>query len=184
MKIVSIFGETKRTLLAVQYDGQEEDEFNKAFNQWHDVTYLRNFFHEHKPDLQYGFYEWPDINSAIEHTQKLANALEDLILEKADENAEEIPEMLQSIFKPLNNNELTTQDLQRSKTSKKWLRLYAIRLGTQCYIITGSAIKLVKNMDERSHLRDELQNLERVKNHLKEKGITDENDIDFFEINN
>jgi hypothetical protein len=180
MKIVPIFDESKYTLLAVQYDGEEEDEFTKAFNQWNDVKFLRQFFREHEADLLYGFYKWENVNRAVDHTRFLAQKLEDLIYEKADEQASEIPNMLQSIFKPLNNNETDVQALQKSKTSYQWLRLYAIRINQQCYIITGSAIKLVLNMDERKYLQDELRKLEQVKNYLKEEGIADE--FDYLEL--
>ena len=85
-------------------------------------------------------------------------------------------------LKPLNNVELNVRELQKSKTSKQWLRLYAIRISRQCYIITGSAIKLVKLMNEREHLKKELHKLERVKQYLIEIGLLDEWDVEFLEL--
>ena len=46
MKLVSIFDVTKHTLLAVQFDGEEDDEFRKAFINWNDTKYLYDFFKE------------------------------------------------------------------------------------------------------------------------------------------
>ena len=184
MKLVSIFGETKRTLLAIHFKGQKDDEFKKAFKQWGDVNYLRNFFKEHQDDLQSDYYNQFNVNSAVVLTMDLADKLETLIRGKAYKETSEISEMLQSIFKPLNNNDLSAETLQKSKTSSHWLRIYAIRLDKQCYIITGSAIKLVKTMEEKKHLRDELIKLEKVKKYLEENGILDVTDVEYIELTN
>ena len=184
MKLVSIFDPTKHTLLAIQYDGEEEDEYTKALNNWADVTYLRNFFKEHETDLLHGYYPFSSVNEAIRHTMALAQDLEDLLFEHADGEATAIENMLQSLFKPLNNNETTINDLQKSKFQNSWLRIYAIRISPNCYVVTGSAIKLVHKMEERDYLLDELKNLERVKNFLLEEGLTDEDSFEFIELNN
>jgi hypothetical protein len=184
MKLVSIFDPTKHTLLAIQYDGEEEDEYKKALNNWADVTYLRNFFKEHESDLLYGFYQFSSVNDAIRHTIVLALDLDDLLFEHADGEATAIENMLQSLFKPLNNNETTINDLQKSKFQNSWLRIYAIRIAPNCYVVTGSAIKLVRNMHEKDYLVNELKKLERVKNFLIEEGLTDEDSFEFIELNN
>jgi hypothetical protein len=183
MKLVSIFDVSKHTLLAIQYDGEVVDEFTKALNNWADVTYLRNFFKEHEADLLHGYYACPNIDTAIMQTTKLADELEDLIYDKAYGEANLEVNMLQSIFKPLLNNETNVYDIQKSKLSKSWLRMYAIRIAANCYIITGSAIKLVLHMNEKLHLVQELNRLNQVKNYLIEQGLTDENSFDFLELN-
>lgn len=182
MKLVPIFARTKHTLLAIQFEDEVVDEFTKAFRQWNDIAYLRSFFKTHENDLINGFYTWPDSQTAVFHTLTLAQELEDLVFNKANGRAHEISDMLQDIFKPLNNVELNVRELQKSKTSKQWLRLYAIRISRQCYIITGSAIKLVKLMNEWEHLKKELHKLERVKQYLIEIGLLDEWDVEFLEL--
>jgi hypothetical protein len=183
MKIVSIFDSSKHTLLAIQYDGEEEDEYTKAFNNWSDVSYLRNFFKEHEKDLLHGYYQCSNINAAITETMALAQKLEDLIYDKAYGGATQKENMLQSLFKPLNNNDTQIYDLQKSKYNHSWLRIYAIRIAPNCYIVTGSAIKLVRNMDEKDYLIKEKQKLEKVKNFLIDEGLTDEDSFDFIELN-
>lgn len=183
MKLVPIFDPTKHTLLAIQYDGEEDDEYKKALNNWADVTYLRNFFKEHETDLLHGFYQFSSINAAIYETLEIAKDLEDLIYYNADGEATQIENMLQSIFKPLNNNDTSIYELQKSKFKNSWSRIYAIRIAPNCYVVTGSAIKLVLNMDEKDYLQSELQNLERVKNFLIEEGLTDEDSFEFIELN-
>jgi hypothetical protein len=54
------------------------------------------------------------------------------------------------------------------------LRVYAIRLSTGAYIITGGAIKLTLRMDEREHTRLELEKIERVRNFLLSEHIIDD----------
>ena len=55
-----------------------------------------------------------------------------------------------------------------------WLRIYAIRLSTGAYIITGGAIKLTFKMEEREHTLQELAKIERVKNYLLSEHIIDD----------
>jgi hypothetical protein len=48
------------------------------------------------------------------------------------------------------------------------IRIYAIRLTPNLFIVTGGAIKLTATMQERPHLREELTKLEHVRTWLKE----------------
>lgn len=88
---------------------------------------------------------------------------------------------LSMLFRPLNNNEASDVLLQKEKARLKyrfkhpsWLRLYAIKLTTGIYIITGGAIKLTATMQEREHTRIELAKLEKVRRYLIDADITDE----------
>ena len=87
---------------------------------------------------------------------------------------------LDTLFRPLDNNETTESLLQRDKARLKnrprhssWLRIYAIRLSTGAYIISGGAIKLTYQMDEREHTRNELEKIEKVRNYLLNEHIID-----------
>jgi len=53
------------------------------------------------------------------------------------------------------------------------LRIYAIKLETGRYVITGGAIKLTATMQEREHTLKELQHLNQVRDFLKTQGISD-----------
>ena len=59
-------------------------------------------------------------------------------------------------------------------THSSWLRVYAIRLTTGAYIITGGAIKLTFKMEERDHTKRELDKIERVRNFLINEHIIDD----------
>jgi hypothetical protein len=62
------------------------------------------------------------------------------------------------------------------------LRIYAIKIGPNTFIVTGGAIKLVGKMDERTHLLKEKQKLDEIRNYLKEEGILDQDDFEMYEI--
>jgi hypothetical protein len=58
-----------------------------------------------------------------------------------------------------------------------WVRLYAIQIETQYYVITGGAIKQSQKMADHPETTRQLKTLEKVKDFLLEQGI---NDMDGF----
>ena len=58
------------------------------------------------------------------------------------------------------------------------LRMYAIRLGTNMYLITGGGIKLADKIQNSPDLKEHaLQNIDKVRRWLKAEGIYDSDDI-------
>ncbi|MBQ2060662.1 MAG: hypothetical protein II491_05260, partial [Prevotella sp.] len=55
-----------------------------------------------------------------------------------------------------------------------WLRIYAIKLASGVFVITGGAIKLTLRMDEREHTRQELRKMDMVRRFLLSENIIDE----------
>ncbi len=166
------------------------DEFNRLFRNWQDPEYLDGFFNKHKEDLQKEFYNNISIDKAIQRTIDEAYEFEQEILSIAENGEKSISENLQTLFKPLNNyeNEIyPIPDYQKNKVygpnDKSWLRIYAIRIEENVFIITGGAIKLTKTMNEREHLKKELEKLENIKSFLISEGIIDNDGIvDFLEL--
>ena len=167
----------------------DSDEFSRLFNNWQDPEYLDGFFNKHKDDLESGFFNFT-IEEAIQKTIDEAYEFEQKILSVAEKGKESITENLQTLFKPLNNYENEIYPIpkyQKSKTYgsnyKSWLRIYAIRIEKNVFIITGGAIKLTKTMNDREHLKKELIKLEKVKSFLISEGIIDNDSIiDFLEL--
>lgn len=180
----------KNSLYAVRYNDNVSDEFKRIFEAWSDVEYLESFFEEHKADLQKEFYNYINVEDAIFQTLDEANELEQKLIEIAENGKTNNNENLQTIFKPLNNqdkNKYPIPDYQESKIygskRKSWLRIYAIRIEKNVFIITGGAIKLVPRINDRDHLKDELKKLEKVKEFLIEEGILDNDSIvEFLEL--
>ena len=54
-----------------------------------------------------------------------------------------------------------------------WLRIYAIKIESGVYLVTGGAIKLTATMAERRRTLAELANMENVRNHLIDNGVFD-----------
>jgi len=72
--------------------------------------------------------------------------------------------------------------LMKCLTNKSWLRLYAIRIDANVFVISGGAIKLTPNMNERDHLLKELSKLEITKSFLKEMDLVYDYNFDFLEL--
>lgn len=167
MKIVGIFADQ---LTSFHYDGEQLDEFTRLFRLWQDPLYLYNFFTENIDDLQDGFFGTLSITTAIRETRLEARRLEQLFMtQSAGANN------LDSIFSPLTQNEPLelTKSKARGDSPKSWLRIYAIKVDANAYIITGGVIKLTRSMQDRNHTAAELTKFKRCLDFLKEEGITD-----------
>lgn len=62
-----------------------------------------------------------------------------------------------------------------------WLRIYAIRLEANVYVVTGGAIKLTHLMQDKEHTAMELDKLNRCKAFLKANGVFDKDS--FVDLN-
>lgn len=160
-------------LWSVRDDNADSHELEILFDHWNDVVWLRDFFVNNQEDLN-AFYQ-VSIEDAIWDTIEDSDKIETLLMELAEDDH------LDTIFRPLDNNETAESLLQRDKarlknrpTHSSWLRVYAIRLTTGAYIITGGAIKLTFKMEERDHTKRELDKIERVRNFLINEHIIDD----------
>ena len=125
-----------RKLWAVHFEGDDDNEFYKVFNNWADVVWLRAFFKENIDDLN-AYFKITDIKEAISDTIEDSERLRYIIMDISPETD------LSKIFRPLDNNQASDVMLQKEKARLKrkyghssWLRLYAIKLIQGNYIIT------------------------------------------------
>lgn len=180
MDIVSIFG---KNLFSIKYPGESKDEFNRIFNSWQDAEYLEEFFENNKEDINNGFWNNISVEDAILETYQCARELESKLIELSKKSEQEQLLGLDSIFKLLHDSQSQIFTLDRSKAKLTWLRIYALRVDKNTFIVTGGAIKLTQKMQDREHTNKELQNLETCRNFLIEQGIVDvEGIIEEFEI--
>ncbi|VAW21360.1 hypothetical protein MNBD_BACTEROID01-1335 [hydrothermal vent metagenome] len=170
MKIVSIFG---NNLFAFQYTGEQENEFKRLFNLWADPEYLEEFFEQNKADIANGYFGTFSIEGAIFETYEYAEYLEEKLLALAEQSEPEQLKGLEQIFTPLHNTQIRILDLNQSKARYQWLRLYALRVEKNVYIITGGAIKLTQSMQEKQHTLKELRKIQQCRNYLLKEGIVD-----------
>lgn len=164
MKIVHIFG---GALYAVHYEEAEDNEYDRLMDLWSDVVYLREYLK----------------NCAVKEVKQLANKISDdqELIEDLMIEVEEGERNLDMFFRPLYNSETGFRELSLQKGrphQKSYLRLYAIRIDSDCYLITGGAIKLVPKMQDDPNLMEELKKLKAVKNYLKVEGVFDQDSFE------
>jgi hypothetical protein len=170
MKIVSIFADK---LFSFHFEGETENELKRLLNLWNDTTYIYNFIKQNQKDI--------GRNSIQEVAEQLIDDLTELndILDNLFTNKDA---NLDSFFRPLYNSEYKIKPLSKQKGKKIYLRLYAIRIDFNCFVITGGAIKFTQTMQEREHTLLEFSKLEKCKQFLQMNDVFD-NDS-FFEFIN
>lgn len=84
---------------------------------------------------------------------------------------------LSEFFRSLDNNEYRLVSLSKQKARKNYLRLYAIRLNADCFLVTGGAIKFHHLNKDRPHTQIEMQKLSKCKDYLIENGVFDADDL-------
>ncbi len=183
MEIVRIFAD--HYLYAVRYDPNDPDEFEKLFNSWNDIEHLEEFFEKNIEDLESDFFKIPNVEDAVLSTISQARNLEQKLKTLSDLSNEDLAESLDTLFHPLDSKKIEIE-LAKSKAyglkHKSWLRVYAIKVGSELYIITGGAIKLTSTMNDREHTLKELRKLTRTVDFLKEQGIIDKEGFEELEI--
>lgn len=186
MKIVDIFAIIENKLLSVQFEPKDCDEFTLAFRNWNDTEYLEEFFENNKKDLQSGFYGAISIEEAIFSTINEAAVFEEKIRRIAKIGKFKSGDSLQDlVFYPLHKNDQNYK-LQESKaygtSDKSWLRLYAVRISPECFVVSGSAIKLTESMNGQKHTLIELDKLKATAAYLKENGLLEDDDFGYIDI--
>ena len=163
----------KDHLWAVRDMNKSSNELVALFQKWNDAEYLWDFFIENMDDLQ-EFFHIERISEAVEDTINDAEQLERLILD--------IPytENLDELFLPLGSADTVIRELAREKTKNwnrtdhaSWLRVYAIRLEKNVFVVTGGDIKLTRTMQERAHTQEELTKLNQCRQFLMDNGVFD-----------
>lgn len=181
MKFVRIVEDSDH-LWAVRSDDKDADELTLLFRNWTNGEYLLDFFMENFEDLK-DFFNIERLDEAVNDTFEDAEALQELVL------GFPYTENLDELFKPLDVTDSRVRELSREKARNwtrdrhaSWLRIYAIRLEPNVYLVTGGAIKLTRTMQEREHTAIELQKLNRCKDYLKANGVFDQDS--FVELTN
>lgn len=189
MQIVHIFGNKEgfqagEGLWAVRYEPKSGHAFHEVFGRFEDPEWMFKFCMQNLEDLQIKFGRLITVEEAALELMMEAQALKGKIVALA--RGWEKGKNLQHVFQPLNNTESNLQELQLSKGSIKStinnpkLRIYAVRLDANTYVVTGGAIKLTNLMEDRPHTHEELKKMRRVKSWLKDQGICFPDDLTYL----
>lgn len=163
MKIVAIFA---GKLYTCQYDGVSE--YTRLTDSWTDISHLRKFAKEN------------NISNIKRFTEEIIEATEYIQDKLAYIDKSNIP--LESFFMPLDNLETRKKVLSLQKGKRYSLRIYAIKIDENLFVITGGAIKLVFKMKDHADTRREKEKLESAQAYFRLKGVFD-NDS-FYELIN
>lgn len=163
------FDKVRDGIYAVRYPGEDDNELHRLFNEWNDTFLLRQIFRR-KKSLQ-SYFGVNDINEAVIDTLEDAAYLEDVIMYG---DMEEVEQM----FHPLAQEDDVLVSCSRRKARNwdridhpSWLRLYAIKLHSGEYIITGGAIKMARKMQYESVASKELEKLNNLRQYFVDNGI-------------
>ena len=196
MKIVSTFAVVEESLYSVLFDtelnavddndsiisNEKLHEFRRLFDFWNDQILLREFFEEHEVDLNDVYWDGITIDEAIDKTRAEAKELERILLEYAEEGKTIRLKNLSMLFKPLSDGKIE-KDFEKDKVKvdgkKTWIRLYAIRIEANLFVVCGGAIKLRKTLNDRNYLLKELEKLEIARKYLMDE---DSDALELFEL--
>ncbi len=164
MKVVGTF---VPGLFAFKFEGQTKDELERLFDDWANPVFLEEFFENEKLDL---IYHNTNVEAAVFRTMDEALGLEGKLLTIAEQP---FPDGISSFFKNLENNRIKPRINEKQKGRYRWLRIYALRIDRDLFVVTGGAIKLHLEMKDRDHTKEELLKLELCRNYLHKQGIMD-----------
>jgi hypothetical protein len=164
MKIACIF---ESQLYSFHYDEYNEIEYERNLNQWSNTEYLYEFAKEN--NIQ-------DIISFVDEISDNLEELQDLINDIAESDGQ-----FKRLFIPLKHSETNkTISLRKGKINHNRLRLYAIKLIDELFIITGGAIKMSQRMLDHPGTAKEHSKLSAARQYLDINDI--HNEDAFFEL--
>ena len=140
---------------------------------WQNPEYLEDFFETHKADLVGDFSGNMNVENAILESFEYSQEFERQLLELSRQSKHEQLRGLEEIFSPLHNLQYHTKTLGKSKAKATWLRIYALRIDRNVYIVTGGSIKLTQKMQDREPTNHELEKIESCREYLMSQGIVD-----------
>lgn len=146
------------------------DEFKRNFELWSNPLYLYDFFERNQSNIKHKYWKGISIKDAARITKQKAFDFE----KKLTENKTNI----ESLFLPLDDRTIHFTELNKGKSKYDWLRIYAIKIDTNRFLVTGGAIKLTYDMKDHESTRDELKKIEKTKNYLVELGVIDGDSFD------
>lgn len=171
-------------LYSVKYDDEQLDEYHRMFRDWHEVGYLAEFFRLNADYLQQPFWKgyFAEPEDAAKDVIVDATALERHLNQLA-ENADngETPDF-ESYFHPLDGKYVYEWRLIPMKGygmgKPTFIRLYAIRLEANCFLLVHGGLKLADTIQNSPVLNKEVfKRIDQTLAYMKREGITEQEDL-------
>lgn len=186
MNIITIH---KGHLYSVRYEEEDENEFDRLLDLWNNMQYLVDFFEENKTLLSNAIWNRasrPE-TAALQVTSE-AQELETLFDELAKNTDEDKKPDFDNHFKYLGGKYKYLLEYEPMKSygtaSPSLIRLYAIKLQPNTYLITGGGIKLADTIQNSPGLKDYvIGNIDKVRHYLTDNGIMDSEDLEDWDNN-
>lgn len=164
MKIICIFADQ---LFAFHYDNNEDNEYDRLMELWTDVGFLNEYAKINNIE---------DVNEFIIEILHDAEQIQDFL-----ENLNQNNQSYGIYFEPLQESERKKQlPFQKGKIKWNRLRLYAIKLEENFYVITGGAIKMSQTMQEHPDTQHELTKLNAARAYFERNWVFDADS--FYEL--
>lgn len=181
MEIIEIY---PNHLYAMQYEDGEENEFDRLLDEWNDIEKVVNFMDKNKIYLSNKEIWGAELNTedAAKRVRIEAEEMEDLFDILNMNTIKGRKPDFDSHFRELNGKYVYELNYIPMKSygveNPSMLRLYAIKLKKNLYIITGGGIKLSDSIQNSPGLKDHvIKNIDRTRQFLKANGINDTEDI-------
>jgi hypothetical protein len=151
-----------------------KDELERNLAEWMDTKHLYGFFEKQKENLSY--FKVKTVKEAVNITLREVEQIQEKLVEIIQNEDKQLDEMFQN----LDDYEYRETLLSKQKSKQRWLRLYAIKIEPNHYVITGGAIKLVHKMGQSELTKKERTTIEKCRNYLVEQGVYDADS--FYEL--
>lgn len=159
-----------------------QDEFSKWRKLWLDPEYLSNFYYDNieyfRDNFWHGINEETFVTDAIRSAPYIYKDLENAL------NKNNLEDLFQPLAREDEQHACYTSIRVKSKFGTIFhhyaFRIYAVKVDDGCYIITGGAIKIDKDMGKAPNTQIELKKLNYVYDALAENDLTDK--ISFLEF--
>lgn len=184
MEIVEIY---KDWLYSISFAEEDLNEYHRVFREWHDLDYLVDFFTENRDSVNTNFWKRAGLDPdtpelSAERVIDEADSLETYINQLVANCSEGVKPDFDEYFHFLGGKYKCLWSLEPVKSygtgSPSLLRLYAIKIDANCYLIVYGGIKLGDTIQNSPVLKDKVFNkIDSVLRFLKANGITDSADI-------
>ena len=175
-------------LWAIKRPKRKEDEYVLTFRAWHDIESLTDLFRLNKDYIGHDIWTKAGLNAdnpelSVQKVIDEANELEVFLKKLCRNSVKGTHPNLDDHFKPLGRDRYSyQQELEPQKSygtqRPSLLRLYAIKLGSNQYLIVVGAIKLGASIQTSPGLHPFVFNrIDEALTYLKQNGICESEDI-------
>jgi hypothetical protein len=166
--------ESGEGLYAMVHEGESQDEYERLFDLWDDAEYIFDYLLSNEEYIKTDYFQGAEPEDIAQKISKEAEELEILIEEHFFDPAK----TLQMLFVPIGKQTYIPR-YQETKAfvndrryfPKPILRIYAIRISENTFVISGGAIKLVHAMSDHADTKKELEKLLITKAFLSSNGF-------------